>query len=93
MKCSKHVLAASVAASLIGAAAAAPYPHGRMTAYDMGPASLFADNSQITVTVALNLRNRDQLEQLVVAPPAAPVVCVQNGVENERRVLRHFPNT
>jgi 2-dehydropantoate 2-reductase len=33
------------------------------------------------------------LEQLVVAPPAAPVVCMQNGVENERRVLRHFPNT
>ena len=26
-----------------------------------------------------------------VAPPSTPVVCMQNGVENERRVLRHFP--
>ena len=25
--------------------------------------------------------------------PSAPVVCMQNGVENERRVLRHFPHT
>jgi kumamolisin len=66
MKRNKHVFAAAVAASLIGAAAATPYPHGKMTAYDMGPASLVA-NSQITVTIALNLRNRDQLEQLVEA--------------------------
>ena len=29
----------------------------------------------------------------VVAPPSTPVVCMQNGVENERRVLRHFPHT
>ncbi len=29
----------------------------------------------------------------MAAPPDAPVVCMQNGVENERRVLRHFPNT
>ncbi len=28
-----------------------------------------------------------------VAPPSTPVVCMQNGVENERRVLRHFPHT
>jgi 2-dehydropantoate 2-reductase len=27
------------------------------------------------------------------APPDTPVVCMQNGVENERRVLRRFPNT
>jgi len=33
------------------------------------------------------------LAQLAVAPTATPVVCMQNGVENERRVLRHFPNT
>jgi len=33
------------------------------------------------------------LTQLTVAPPATPVVCMQNGVENERRVLSHFPNT
>jgi 2-dehydropantoate 2-reductase len=31
------------------------------------------------------------LAQLVeAAPPSVPVVCMQNGVENERRVLRHF---
>jgi 2-dehydropantoate 2-reductase len=28
-----------------------------------------------------------------VAPPSTAVVCVQNGVENERRVLRHFSRT
>jgi 2-dehydropantoate 2-reductase len=28
-----------------------------------------------------------------VAPPDTAVVCMQNGVENERRVLRHFPHT
>jgi 2-dehydropantoate 2-reductase len=28
-----------------------------------------------------------------VAFPDTPVVCMQNGVENERRVLRRFPNT
>jgi 2-dehydropantoate 2-reductase len=33
------------------------------------------------------------LSQLAAAPPSTPVVCMQNGVENERRVLRHFANT
>jgi 2-dehydropantoate 2-reductase len=34
------------------------------------------------------------LRQLVLtAPPDTPVVCMQNGVENERRVLRRFPRT
>ena len=33
------------------------------------------------------------LTQLAVAPASTPVVCMQNGVENERRVLRHFPHT
>jgi 2-dehydropantoate 2-reductase len=33
------------------------------------------------------------LTQLNGAPASAPVVCLQNGVENERRVLRHFPHT
>jgi len=27
------------------------------------------------------------------APPGIAVACMQNGVENERRVLRHFPRT
>ncbi len=33
------------------------------------------------------------LTQLSVAPPSVAVVCLQNGVENERRVLRHFADT
>jgi 2-dehydropantoate 2-reductase len=36
----------------------------------------------------------EALGQLVpVAPHETPIVCMQNGVENERRVLRRFPNT
>jgi 2-dehydropantoate 2-reductase len=36
----------------------------------------------------------EALNQLVtVAPPETPIVCMQNGVENERRVLRRFPRT
>jgi 2-dehydropantoate 2-reductase len=35
----------------------------------------------------------DALAQLAAAPAGTPVVCMQNGVENERRVLRHFANT
>jgi 2-dehydropantoate 2-reductase len=36
----------------------------------------------------------DALTQLVAsAPRQTPIVCMQNGVENERRVLRRFPRT
>jgi 2-dehydropantoate 2-reductase len=36
----------------------------------------------------------DALTQLMaVAPAGTPIVCMQNGVENERRVLRRFPRT
>jgi 2-dehydropantoate 2-reductase len=36
----------------------------------------------------------EALNQLVtVAPQETPIVCMQNGVENERRVLRRFPRT
>jgi 2-dehydropantoate 2-reductase len=36
----------------------------------------------------------EALAQLVTeAPHETPIVCMQNGVENERRVLRRFPNT
>ncbi|MBS0380541.1 MAG: S8/S53 family peptidase [Proteobacteria bacterium] len=66
MSFNKRVLAAVVAASVCSIAAAEPYPHGKMTAYDLGPVSA-SDKSDLTVTVALNLRNRDQLEQLVEA--------------------------
>ncbi len=47
--------------------------------------------------VLLSVKGQDTdraLAQLTAAaPPASPVVCVQNGVENERRVLRHFAQT
>ena len=33
------------------------------------------------------------LTQLTAAPSTIAVVCMQNGVENERRVLRHFADT
>jgi 2-dehydropantoate 2-reductase len=36
----------------------------------------------------------EALTQLVtVVPQRTPIVCLQNGVENERRVLRRFPRT
>ena len=64
---SKYWLAAALGLTLIGAAGAVPYPHGPVAAIDLGPASAFAENSKITVTVALNLRNSAQLEQLIEA--------------------------
>ena len=46
------------------------------------------------VLLAVKGQHTDQaLTQLSVAPPSTPVVCMQNGVENERRILRHFPYT
>ena len=35
----------------------------------------------------------EALTQLAAAPPGTPMVCMQNGVENERRVRRRFANT
>lgn len=35
----------------------------------------------------------DALDALAGAPRSVAVVCMQNGVENERRVLRRFPRT
>jgi 2-dehydropantoate 2-reductase len=46
--------------------------------------------------VLLTVKGQDTdraLTQLSVAPPSIAVVCMQNGVENERRVLRHFEDT
>ncbi len=47
------------------------------------------------VLLAVKGQNTEEaLAQLVlVAPPETAVVCMQNGVENERRVLRRFPHT
>ena len=52
-----------------------------------------ADGDPVVLLAVKGQSTDRALEQLGVAPPAAPVVCLQNGVENERRVLRHFPNT
>jgi 2-dehydropantoate 2-reductase len=64
------------------------------------PISVVTDPAQVSwdgdpvVLLAVKGQGTDHaLEQLVVAAPDTAVVCMQNGVENERRVLRHFPNT
>ena len=49
------------------------------------PAVLLAVKGQHTMAAMEALVGR--------APPETPVVCAQNGVENERLVLRHFANT
>jgi 2-dehydropantoate 2-reductase len=46
------------------------------------------------VLLAVKGQHTDEaLGQLAAAPAGTAVVCMQNGVENERRVLRHFTNT
>src|ERR1700722_4355188 len=65
MNRSKPLLAAVVAVACFSAANATPYPHGRISAVDIGSAGSFAENAQVTLTVVLNLRNRDELEELV----------------------------
>jgi 2-dehydropantoate 2-reductase len=50
-----------------------------------------ADGDPVVLLAVKGQSTDHALEQLVVAPPTTPVVCMQNGVENERRVLRHFP--
>jgi 2-dehydropantoate 2-reductase len=52
-----------------------------------------ADGDPVVLLAVKGQGTDRALEQLAVAPRAAAVVCLQNGVENERRVLRHFPNT
>ena len=47
--------------------------------------------------VLLAMKSQDTLGALeslrAVAPASTPVICMQNGVENERLVLRRFPRT
>jgi 2-dehydropantoate 2-reductase len=53
-------------------------------------------DGDVVVLLAVKGQHTDQaLAQLMAAsaPPTTPVVCMQNGVENERRALRHFPRT
>jgi kumamolisin len=65
MQLSRYLLATAVAAALVGIASAAPYPRGPVSGSDVGPAASYAENAQVTVTVALKLRNADQMEQLI----------------------------
>jgi 2-dehydropantoate 2-reductase len=52
-----------------------------------------ADGEPVVLLAVKGQSTDRALDQLVGAPPGIPVVCLQNGVENERRVLRHFPHT
>jgi 2-dehydropantoate 2-reductase len=58
---------------------------------DVAPLELTARD---VVLIAAKSQHTEQvLERLIpAAPPELPVVCLQNGVENERRVLRYFDN-
>jgi subtilase family serine protease len=58
-------LVAAAGFALLGVAGAAPYAHGLVSAADIGPASAFAENARVTVTVALKLRNAEQIEQRI----------------------------
>ena len=57
------------------------------------PAEVSWEGDPVVLLAVKGQSTDHALEQLVAAPPDAPVVCMQNGVENERRVLRHFANT
>jgi 2-dehydropantoate 2-reductase len=51
-----------------------------------------ADGDTVVLLGVKGQHTDQALAQLVAAAPSStPVVCMQNGVENERRVLRHFP--
>ncbi len=51
-----------------------------------------ADGDPVVLLAVKGQHTDHALRQLSVAPLSVPVVCMQNGVENERRVLRHFPS-
>ncbi|HTC14403.1 MAG TPA: S53 family peptidase [Steroidobacteraceae bacterium] len=63
----KHLLAGAAALAAAGAVVAAPYPHGGSApaALDLGDSAAIESSAQITVTVALQLSNREQLEALI----------------------------
>ena len=60
-----RILPAAAIVSCLSVANAMAFNQMRSAGADMGRASAFAENSQVTVTVALNLSNRDELEKLV----------------------------
>jgi 2-dehydropantoate 2-reductase len=58
------------------------------------PADVAWEEGTVVLLAVKGQHTDGALVQLITtAPPGTPVVCMQNGVENERRVLRHFPNT
>jgi 2-dehydropantoate 2-reductase len=57
------------------------------------PAEALWDGDPVVLLAVKGQHTDHVLAQLGAAPDTTPVVCMQNGVENERRVLRHFPNT
>jgi 2-dehydropantoate 2-reductase len=58
------------------------------------PAGLtWSDDTVVMLSVKSQHTDHALSQLAAVAPPDTPIVCMQNGVENERRVLRHFPNT
>lgn len=54
-----------------------------------------ADGDAVLLLAVKGQHTDQALAQIIdaSAPVTTPVVCMQNGVENERRVLRHFPRT
>ena len=60
---------------------------------ETNPSRLRWTDDSVVLLAVKGQHTDEALTQLAAAPPATPVVCMQNGVENERRVLRQFPNT
>lgn len=57
------------------------------------PGTLPWHDDSVVLLAVKGQHTDDALVQLAEAPRQTPVVCMQNGVDNERRVLRRFPNT
>ncbi len=57
------------------------------------PASLDWYPDSVVLLAVKGQHTEEALGQLAHAPRQTPVVCMQNGVDNERQVLRRFPNT
>jgi 2-dehydropantoate 2-reductase len=57
-------------------------------------AALRWTDDTVVLLAVKSQQTEEALGHLVTAaPPETPIVCMQNGVENERRVLRRFPRT
>lgn len=66
MRLHSCLLTAACAVGFLGTAAAAPYPHSNMpAAVDLGLTQNLAPGTQVTLTVALKLRNTDQMQSLL----------------------------